>query len=274
MSDAYFRGGARSALAALASTPDGVLVSEETVNDFQLQSGDQINLRLLSLVDHQYHKVPFHFVGVVREFPTAPRDSFLVANAAYLGHETGSAESEIVLLRASADPASLAAAARAVTASIAGVTVSDVGSALRLISSSLTAVDVGGLTALELGFAVLMVVGAAGIVFALNLADRRRSFAILSALGAKRGQIAAFLWSEGLLIMVGGSAAGLLIGFAVAEMLVKLLTAVFDPPPPGLSVPWAYLALTGMAMLASVVAALLATLAQAQRSVAGQLREN
>ena len=274
MSDAYFRGGARLSLTALAHTPDGVLVSEETVNDFQLQPGDQINLRLLSLVDHQYHKVPFRFIGVVREFPTAPRDSFLVANATYVGQMTGSGESEIVLLRASDDPASLAAAARAVAASLPGVRVSDAGSALRLISSSLTAVDVGGLTGLELGFAVLMVVGAAGVVFALNLADRRRSFAILSALGAKRRQIAAFLWSEGMLILVGGLAAGLLIGFLVAEMLVKLLTAVFDPPPQGLSVPWGYLAVTALCMLASVVVALIVILASAQRSVPGQLREN
>ena len=64
--------------------------SQETVNDFQLSSiGDTINLRLMSAKDHQYHKVPFHFVGVAREFPTAPKDSFLVANASYVAKMTG-----------------------------------------------------------------------------------------------------------------------------------------------------------------------------------------
>lgn len=34
--------------------------------------------------------MPFHYVGVVREFPTAPSDSFLVANAEYVADATGS----------------------------------------------------------------------------------------------------------------------------------------------------------------------------------------
>ena len=76
MANAYFANGdAKAALATLAATPDGILVSEETVNDFQLNQGDKLNLRLQSAVDHQYHVVPFTFVGVVREFPTAPKDS-------------------------------------------------------------------------------------------------------------------------------------------------------------------------------------------------------
>ncbi|WP_246780812.1 FtsX-like permease family protein [Rhizobium ruizarguesonis] len=75
MSDAYFANGdARAALADLAQTPDGVLVSQETVNDYQLSRGDSVNLRLQNASDHQYHVVPFHIVGVVREFPTAPKD--------------------------------------------------------------------------------------------------------------------------------------------------------------------------------------------------------
>ncbi|MEA2311692.1 MAG: putative transport system permease protein, partial [Solirubrobacteraceae bacterium] len=52
-------------------------------------------------------------------------------------------------------------------------------------------------------------------------------------------------------------AAGL--GFALAEMLVAMLTHVFDPPPDALAVPWAFLAaLGGAATLAAVVATALA----------------
>ena len=80
MSDAYFQAPARRNVGPTRATPDGVLVSEETVSDYQLNPGDLINLRLQSAGDHQYHVVPFHFIGVVREFPTAPRNSFLVAN--------------------------------------------------------------------------------------------------------------------------------------------------------------------------------------------------
>ena len=118
-----------------------------------------------------------------------------------------------------------------------------------------------------------MVLGSAGIVFALNLADRRRSFVILSALGARRRQIGAFIWSEGLLIFAGGSAVGLLTGFAVAQMLVKLLTGVFDPPPQSLNIPWAYLALLISSAFAATAAAVLAAQAAAQVSVTEGLRE-
>ncbi|MFI5019549.1 MAG: ABC transporter permease, partial [Dongiales bacterium] len=103
ISNAYFQGGnAAATLASLAETPDGVLVAEETVRDYQLQPGDKINLRLLNARDHQYHAVPFHLIGIVREFPTAPRDSFLVANDTYVAQQTGSDAAEIVLLPAAA----------------------------------------------------------------------------------------------------------------------------------------------------------------------------
>ena len=33
--------------------------------------------------------MPFHYAGIAREFPTAPRDSFFVANASYVAERTG-----------------------------------------------------------------------------------------------------------------------------------------------------------------------------------------
>ena len=127
------------------------------------------------------------------------------------------------------------------------------GDTQTLISSSLTAVDLRGLTRLELSFAFILLAAASGLVLALGLAERRRTFAILSALGAKSAQLGAFLWSEGLFVLVSGAVVGLLTGFGVAEMLVKVLTGVFDPPPEALSVPWSYL-------LWLVVAAAVATI--------------
>src|ERR1700674_1628344 len=201
LSDAYFaNGSAKATLSELAKAPDGVLVSQETVNDYQLALGDTINLRLQSASDHQYHSVAFRFIGVVREFPTAPKDSFLVANSEYIAKATGSSAAEIVLLRTSGPPAAVAAAAERIVSSLPGVKVRDIGAAQHLIGSSLTAVDLAGLTRIELVFAVIMVAGAAGLILALGLTDRQRSFAILSALGAKPRQLSAFLWSEGLLI--------------------------------------------------------------------------
>jgi putative ABC transport system permease protein len=256
ISDVYFQGGtAKSVLDLLAKTPDGILVSDETVKDFQLQLGDELNLRLQNGQDHQYHPVKFHFIGVVREFPTAPRDSFLVANAAYIAQQTGAVGAEVVLLKKKGIPADVAVAARSIVASLPGVKVSDISQARHLIGSSLTSVDLTGLTRLELGFAVLMVAGATGLILALGLADRRRIFAILSALGAKPRQLGAFLWSEALFIFITGALVGTGTGVALAWMLIKLLTGVFDPPPDFLSIPWAYLAsVLGIAFISAVAA--------------------
>lgn len=256
ISDAYFQNGnAKSTLAMLAKTPDGILVSDETVKDFQLQLGDELNLRLQNGQDHQYHKVKFHFIGVVRELPTAPRDSFIVANADYIAQQTDADGAEVVLLKTAASPAEVAAAARKIIASLPGVKVSDISQARHLIGSSLTSVDLTGLTRLELGFAILMVAGATGLILALGLADRQRIFAILSALGAKPRQLSAFLWSEALFIFFFGAIVGTTTGLLLAWMLIKLLTGVFDPPPDYLSVPWLYLAiLVSVAFISSAVA--------------------
>ncbi|MGB8287138.1 ABC transporter permease [Rhizobium ruizarguesonis] len=264
MSDAYFaNGAARATLANLARTPDGVLVSQETVNDYQLSRGDGINIRLQNAADNQYHAVPFHIVGVVREFPTAPKDSFLVANATYIAQQTGSPESEIVLIRSNGDPARIARAAQSATASLPGLKVSQIGDAVALIGSSLTAIDLAGLTRLELIFALVMLAASGGLVLGLGLADRERSFAILVALGAKPRQLGAFVWSEAALVVGGGMFLGLLTGVLIAYVLVKLLTGVFDPPPEALSSPWGYLAAL---VITATSAALLAATSEAMRS--------
>jgi len=258
MSDAYFESGdAAAALKKLQSNPDGVFVSSETVTDFQLNPGDKINLRLRGASDNAYHIVPFTFIGVVREFPTAPTDSFLIANASYVAAQTGISSAETLLIKSAIAPHDLAATIAKALPATTPLKVSDVSEAAHRIGSSLTAVDLGGLTALELAFALPLVAGALGLVFALGLAERRRNFAILLALGANARQLGAFLWSEALFIYVIGLTAGLAIGWALAWVLVKLMTHVFDPPPDVLAVPWAYLVFLALAGLAAMVESVL-----------------
>ena len=273
IANAYFGGGdAKATLSALASTPDGVLVSEETVRDFQLQPGDRLDLRVQSARDHQYHVVPFRFVGVAREFPTAPTDSFLVVNSTYLAQQSGTVAAETVLLRTQGDPAAVAARARETMRDIPGAKVTDLGSVQRAISSSLTAVDLHGLTRLELVFAIVLVSGATGLILALGLVERRRTFAILIALGAKSAQLGAFLWGEALLMLFVGAAIGVILGLGVAQILVKVLTGIFDPPPESLAVPWGYLLALGLAAAASTIMAVIVVRASSRRQIIETLR--
>ena len=274
MSNAYFANGDwRATLAALRNTPDGVLVSQETVNDFQLAPGDTINLRLQNAADNQYHVVHFRFVGVTREFPTAPKDSFLVANAQYIASVTGNLSREVVLLKTAGSPTVVHDRVAAVVKDLPGVKVSDINQAAHLIGSSLTAVDLGGLTKLELGYAVLLSGCAAGLVLALGVLDRRRSFAIMSVLGARPRQLLAFLRGEAALILVVGAISGAITGSVVSWMLVKLLTGVFDPPPESLNVPWLYIGAVLATTIASVILAVAIAGRRVERSPIAVLRE-
>ncbi|MGO4409984.1 MULTISPECIES: ABC transporter permease [unclassified Brevundimonas] len=273
LSNAFFGNkDARATMAKLASQRDGALLSQETVNDFQLHVGDVINLRLQSATDHQYHPVPFRFIGVVREFPTAPHDSFVVANADYVAQQTGDAAREVVLIRGRTPPTELAAAVRRAVVSLPGAQVTDLGSVQRTISSSLTAVDLHGLTWIELSFAILLIAGANGLVLGLGLIERRRDFAVLAALGASGKQLGAFLWTEGLIVLVVGMILGTATGFGIAQMLVTMLTGVFDPPPQSLAISWPYLLVLAAAGCLSTVIAVLAALNITRRGTIEALR--
>jgi putative ABC transport system permease protein len=256
MSNAFFANGdAAQTLQTLGSTPNGVLVSEETVHDFQLQLGDTVNLRLQFASDHAYHQVPFTYVGVAREFPTAPHDSFLVTNSDYVARTTGSAAPQVLLIRTSAPPTTVTGEVQSLLGPASGATVKDIVTEQRITLSGLTAIDLAGLTKLELVFALLLAAGASGLVLAVGLGERRRTFAIASALGAKRRQLGGFVWSEAAFVAVGGLALGALGGWWIAQVIVKILTGVFDPPPEHLSVPWSYLAALLVAVSAAIAVA-------------------
>lgn len=256
LSNAFFASNdARGTMAKLAAQPDGALLSQETVNDFQLKLGDLVNLRLQNSKDHQYHAVPFHFIGVVREFSTAPKDSFILANEGYVASQTGEPAREVLLIRGNVPPAQLAKSIEPIAAKLPGARVTDLGSVLKSISSSLTAVDLHGLTWIELSFAILLIAGASGLVLGLGLIERRRDFALLAAMGAKGRQLGSFLWTEGLIILIAGMVLGFATGLGIAKMLVKVLTGVFDPAPQSLAMPWVYLVVLIVAGCASTVLA-------------------
>jgi putative ABC transport system permease protein len=261
LQNAYFQGGtAVELMRRLDSQRDGLLVSAETVKDFQLQAGDHLVLRLQDQVTHQLTPVTFHYVGIVKEFPTAPRDSFLVANAAYVGAATHDTSPSTYLIdTGGTSPQRVATAVRQVVGP--GPQVSDISSTRRIVGSSLTAVDLSGLTRVELGFAFAFMIAATSLVLALGFAERRRTYALAAALGARPRQLGAFLWSEAGFVLVAGIVCGSIAGWALAAMLVAVLTGVFDPPPAALAVPWAYLG----SLLALSVAAVALVVANGAR---------
>ncbi|GJF27096.1 FtsX-like permease family protein [Streptomyces sp. HO565] len=273
LQDAYFSGGTAGQLMhRLAQRPDNLLVSTETVHDFQLSPGDTVNLRIQDARTKALRTVPFHYAGIVKEFPTAPKDSFFVANAAYVARATGSdAVGAFLLDTGGSHQQQIAAHLHRQLGT--GATVTDLTQTRGTVGTSLTSVDLAGLTRIELAFAVLLSAGAGGLVLALGLAERRRTFAVATVLGAKSGQLRGMVLTEALLLAAGGLAGGAVIGWALSEMLVKVLTGVFDPPPASLSMPGGYLALTAGAAVVAVLAAALNGIRSAGRPAVEELRD-
>jgi putative ABC transport system permease protein len=251
LQDAWFAGGTASELMrTLARRPDAVLVSQETVHDFQLSPGDLLRLRLQDGRTKRFRTIPFHYAGVAKEFPTAPKDSFFVANADYVARATGSdAVGSFLLQTGGHSPAQVARRVRALVGT--GAAVTDIAESRQVVGSSLTAVELSGLTRVELAFALVLAVAATGLALALGFHERRRTFAIAAALGARRGQLGGFVWSESAFVAGGGILLGAVLGGGITWLLVKVLTGVFDPPPDALAIPVGYLG----GLLALVVAA-------------------
>ena len=273
LQDGYFPNNtAATAMADLAAQPDSVLVSSETVVDFQLSFGDTLNLRLQDGRTKQFTTVAFRYVGIVTEFPTAPRDSFLVANADYIAEQTGSDAVGAFLVDTDQGQSSLVAD-RVRTAVGAGPEVTDIADVRSLVGSRLTSVDLAGLTRVELVFALLLAAAAGGLVFALGLAERRRSSAILTALGASARQLRGAVLAEAGTVTVCGLLAGATTGWALSQTLVKVLSGVFDPPPAALAVPWLYLATVLIIVLAAIAGVSAVAVRIARRPALRVLRE-
>jgi putative ABC transport system permease protein len=257
--DSYFIGGsAAQVLTRLRSTPDGIVVSKETISDYSLRLGDLLKLRVLDRASGRFRVVPFHVVGVVQEFPSAPRDSFMVVNLAYLERVTHDPGPNVVLVRAGGDPVALAHRIAAATRTD-GTLVKDIRQQTAQTVSSITAVDLGGISRIEEAFALVLAAAAMGLFVTVGLAERRQELATMAALGASLREIGAFLWTEAALVLAAALALAALLGWLLAEMLVAMLQHVFDPPPDHLAAPWLFLGgLAGAAIVGTLAAAAIA----------------
>ncbi|MEA2297811.1 MAG: putative transport system permease protein [Solirubrobacteraceae bacterium] len=273
LQNGWFQGGSAAGLMKIIGRdPSAILVSAETVKDYQLHPGDRLNLRLENGVTKQLVTVPFRYEGVAKEFPTAPKDSFFVANQSYVAAKTGSdAVGSFLVQTDGTSPATVAARIRAVVGANAAVT--DIVNQRHVVGSNLTAVELSGLTRIELGFALVLAAAATGLALGLGFQERRRTFAIASALGARSRQLGGFVWGESIFVTGGGLIFGTVMAALLSITLVDVLTGVFDPPPDVLSIPWGYLIAVAAAVLATVLAAGAITLRALRRPAIEELRD-
>jgi putative ABC transport system permease protein len=261
--DSYFiGGGAQTMMSRLQGRPDGIIVSKETITDYSLKVGDLLRLRVLDHHSGKFRIVPFHVVGTVQEFPSAPRDSFMVANLSYLQKADRAGGPNAVFASVSEDPAAVASRVAAATKGF-GVSVKDIRQQAVQTVSSITTVDLTGISRLEQAFAIVLAAAAMWLFVNLVVSERRHEFATMAALGASLRDIGAFVRTEAVAVLAAALALAAALGWLLAEMLIAMLQHVFDPPPDHLAIPWGFL---GLLALAAVAGALLAA-AVAARSL-------
>ncbi|HEX8976560.1 MAG TPA: FtsX-like permease family protein [Solirubrobacteraceae bacterium] len=272
--DSYFLGGtAAQIMQRLRNRPDGILVSKETITDYSLNLGDLLKLRVLDRRTGGFKTVSFHVMGVVQEFPSAPKDSFMVANLNYLeAHDHGPGPN-VIFAKAGSDPAGIAARVSAATRRY-GTTVSNIAQQSVQTGSAITTVDLSGVRDIEEVFAIGLAAAAMALFVALAMSERRQEFATMAAVGAPLRRIGAFLWSEAALVLALSIVLAIGLGFALSEMLIAMLQHVFDPPPDHLAIPWGYLGgLFGAAIGASAIAVAVAARTLARLRLGEVLRE-
>jgi putative ABC transport system permease protein len=272
--DSYFIGGsAGEMMKRLESTPDGIIVSKETITDYSLQEGDLLRLRVLDHANGKFRTIPFHVVGAVQEFPSAPRDSFMVANLPYLQKADRAGGPNVVFAATSENSATVASRVAAATRGY-GVTVKDIRQQAVQTVSSITTVDLTGISHLEQAFAIILAAAAMWLFVNLVVNERRHEFATMAALGASLRDIGAFVRSEAVAVLAAGLALAAVLGWLLAQMLVAMLQHVFDPPPDHLAIPWGFLGLlVAAAALGALVAALVAARSLRRLPLGSILRE-
>lgn len=270
VSDSFFQGTtAASAMQALASQPDAIFVSAETAKDYSIVAGDRIRIRIPD-VHGQLREVDFRMAGIALEFPTAPKDAFLVANLDYVARQTGNPAISFVLAASAGDPSALVLGQRLGP----GWTVSDLRSVTARLANSVTSVDLSALVSLDVGFAIIIASLGVALFLLAGLSERRRELATLAAIGAEPAQLGAVVAGETSVIGLAGVAAGIVTGGLVGVTLLGILAGVFDPPADLPNLPLVAIGLVTLTVVVGlVVANLVAAQAMRRIDVLAALRE-
>ncbi len=146
----------------------------------------------------------------------------------------------------------------------------------RLAEETLAASEQGLLLASE--FSLLLATFIILNTFLMNVGERRRTLAILRAIGATRSQIGKLLFTESLVLGVLGTFLGLLVGIGGAYLLTTTLDKILMaslPPMVVTAIPLIIAALCGLgvSMVGAAFPAYRATQLSPRESMAGASRE-
>ena len=173
-------------------------------------------------------------MDVLTPHPNAIPVIGVVADAKDLGVDAGTEpviytagypNGQILLVRTTLDPSTLAPSIRQAVASLdRNLGVSDIKTMDGVLADSLAQPR---LSAFLLGFFALLSVGLAAVgvygVLAFAVAQRTREIGVRMALGAQRSQVVKLFLKEGAVLVAAGATVGMIAALAVGRMLQSLL---------------------------------------------------
>lgn len=273
----YAPGSAREVLDALISTPNGVIISVEQAERYNIFVGDPVLLRLYNRVTNEYKDIQALTVGMFVYFPTSAYDSDFILNRDFMIQSSGNPAMDYFLLKTNGSPATIKKISDELAIkykNVMPVRISNTETVVKAESSSLTSLNIGGLGRMELFYTLLVTSVGLAIFLLAMINERQREFGAMRALGANLGHLRRFLFIEAATIGGLSLIIGSLVGVGLAFMLVLLLGVIFTIPAHGLSVPTTELLLLGLLVLVGMLAsALISARRLATLKVVEALRE-
>lgn len=271
----YAPGTASTVLDALARTPNGVIISVEQAEKYNIQVGDPVLLRLYNRTTQTYTNVQAQTVGLFVYFPTSAQDSDFILNRDFMTASSGNNAMDYFLLK-TVTPVQTSAVATALTNEYRNqlpLRIQTTDTVVKLDQSSLTALNLGGLGRMEQIYTLLVISVGFAIFLLAMINERQREFGTMRALGAAIHHLRRFVVVEALTIGGLSLGIGVLVGTILARMLVLLLGIIFTIPAVGLIWPYAdLLILLAVVCLGMVVSTLLSTRRLAAMQVVESLR--
>ncbi|GAB4563052.1 MAG: hypothetical protein Fur0016_31060 [Anaerolineales bacterium] len=229
----YAPGSAKQVLDALANTPNGVIISVEQAEKYNIRVGDPVLLRLYNRATNQYTDVQAQAVGLFIYFPTSAQDSDFILNRDFMVKSSGYAAMNYFLIKTDGSPQTIRQVTETLTAkyrNVMPVRIQNIDTVVKTESSSLTSLNLNGLGAMERLYTIVVVSMGLAIFLLAMINERQREFGAMRALGANLGHLRRFLFTEALAIGGLSLVIGAGVGVLLARLLVLLLGVIFTIP--------------------------------------------
>lgn len=273
----YAAGSAGQVLDALDGTPNGVIISVERAEMYNVLVGDPLLMRLYNRATNTYVDVTTKVVGMFVSFATSAYDSDFVLNRDFMTGSSGNPAMDFFLLGTNGQPETITQVSDMLAAqyrNVMPVRMQNTQAVIKIEESSLTSLNIGGLGAMEELYTVLVTSVGLAIFLLAMINERQREFGAMRALGANLGHLRRFLFTEALTIGGLSLLVGAGVGILLARMLVMLLGVVFTIPAKGLSWPMLeLLALAGFVIAGMVGSSLVSARRLSTLRVVEALRE-